>query len=158
MREQEMRLRVFRFLKARMRNMIMPATIGIGLAVGGCSDSNDGTVVRYAAPVMPDASPDLNPDVAGSWVLNLDVGADDGASARDLPADARDELTPDLPTAEDASSADVFAAEAALDAGSLDGEDDLGGVEQGSPLDAGGLDSQSDVGQVITPASQTPSG
>ena len=37
MREREMRQRVERFLRARLRNMLMPATLGLGLAVGGCN-------------------------------------------------------------------------------------------------------------------------
>jgi hypothetical protein len=36
MREQDMRLRIERFMKARMRNMLLPATLGLGLALGGC--------------------------------------------------------------------------------------------------------------------------
>jgi hypothetical protein len=55
MREQEMRLRVFRFLKARMRNMIMPAAVGIGLAAGGCL-AQSGAV--YSSPMPSDAATD----------------------------------------------------------------------------------------------------
>jgi hypothetical protein len=36
MREQEMRECVGHFLKARMRAMLLPATLGLGLAVAGC--------------------------------------------------------------------------------------------------------------------------
>jgi hypothetical protein len=55
MREHEMRMRVFRFLKARMRNMIMPATVGIGLAVGsGCEKSE--AVPVYGVPWTSDAA------------------------------------------------------------------------------------------------------
>jgi len=61
MREQEMRLRVFRFLKARMRNMIMPAAVGIGLAAGGCDAK-----AKYMGPVPSDAA-----------MVNRDVNYDD---------------------------------------------------------------------------------
>jgi hypothetical protein len=150
MREQEMRLRVFRFLKARMRNMIMPATLGIGLAVGGCGDSNEGPVVRYAAPVLPDASPDLGPDTAG-WTLNQDVGTGepDVTGAPDLLADVAAESVPDVATSEDAKPSDVLAAEAGLDARPLDGTDDGGKAEHASPYEVPVLDSRTEAGQVI---------
>jgi len=60
MREQEMRMRVFRFLKARMRNMIMPATVGIGLAVGGCAKETSTPI--YSAPLQ-DSGPPAQTDV-----------------------------------------------------------------------------------------------
>ena len=42
MREREMRQRVERFLQTRLRSMLMPATLGLGLAIGGCnSDAMD---------------------------------------------------------------------------------------------------------------------
>jgi len=44
MREQEMRMRVVRFLKIRMRNAILPATVGIGLAVGMCEGAKGGAL------------------------------------------------------------------------------------------------------------------
>lgn len=39
MREREMRQRVERFLQTRLRNMLMPATLGLGLALGGCGST-----------------------------------------------------------------------------------------------------------------------
>lgn len=36
MRENEMRQRVERFLQTRLRAMLLPATLGLGLAVGAC--------------------------------------------------------------------------------------------------------------------------
>jgi hypothetical protein len=59
MREQEMRMRVVRFLKIRMRNAILPAAVGIGLAVGGCA--KEPGVVLYMAPVPADASAEVLP-------------------------------------------------------------------------------------------------
>jgi hypothetical protein len=68
-----MRLRVERFLQSRLRRMLMPATMGLGLALGGCTsdglsaddggDKKDtaadtGTVTKYMAQ-LPDAGPDL---------------------------------------------------------------------------------------------------
>ncbi len=49
MREQDMRRRVEQFMHKRLRAMLMPATLGLGLAVGGCvsdglnSDDDGGT-------------------------------------------------------------------------------------------------------------------
>lgn len=37
MRERDMRLRVERFLQSRLRSMLLPATMGLGLALGGCA-------------------------------------------------------------------------------------------------------------------------
>ena len=77
MREREMRERVERFLQTRLRKMLLPATLGLGLAVGACdtspldtSDGGDtfakkdsGTVgMKYMAQI-PDAGPDLPPPV-----------------------------------------------------------------------------------------------
>jgi hypothetical protein len=78
MQEREMRLRVERFMKSRLRSMVMPATLGLGLAIGGCNsdglstdDGGDpaankdaagntdtgGVAMKYMAQ-MPDAGPD----------------------------------------------------------------------------------------------------
>jgi hypothetical protein len=71
MRERDMRLRVERFMQTRLRNMLMPATLGLGLALGGCAgdglsaddggDKKDvaadtGTVAKYMAQA-PDTAP-----------------------------------------------------------------------------------------------------
>jgi hypothetical protein len=73
MREREMRQRVESFLQTRLRKMLAPATIGLGLAMTACPtsglDSNDdggalvskdsgadqGPVLKYMAPIPPDA-------------------------------------------------------------------------------------------------------
>jgi hypothetical protein len=80
MRERDMRLRVERFIQTRLRSMLMPATLGLGMALSGCdgdglsaNDAGDPTVHQDAAntdagsppPVpmyiaaIPDASPEL---------------------------------------------------------------------------------------------------
>jgi hypothetical protein len=90
MREQEMRLRVFRFLKARMRNMIMPATMGIGLAVGGCAK----TSAVYEAQMPQDANAThadvLGPDSQASGPDQAAPGPDQAAPGPDLAVDDRD--------------------------------------------------------------------
>ena len=73
MREREMRQRVERFLQTRLRSMLLPATLGLGLAVGACNsdplsaDDGGGETVKqdsgsvgtkYMAQI-PDAGPDL---------------------------------------------------------------------------------------------------
>jgi hypothetical protein len=73
MREREMRERVERFLQIRLRNMLLPATLGLGLAVGACNtdplSTDDGgdqiakkdsgsMVMKYMAQI-PDAGSDL---------------------------------------------------------------------------------------------------
>jgi hypothetical protein len=60
MREREMRQRVERFLQTRLRSMLLPATLGLGLAVGACNsdglstdDGGDKTVNKDAGSVAP---------------------------------------------------------------------------------------------------------
>jgi hypothetical protein len=72
MRERDMRLRVERFLQSRLRSMLLPATMGLGLAVGGCASdglnaddggdkedvvaATDTVATKYMAPTT-DAAP-----------------------------------------------------------------------------------------------------
>ena len=101
MREHEMRMRVFRFLKARMRNMIMPATMGIGLAVGACKTEGlviqdaqahkDAVAIPIYSAVFPDSSVSTEGDVprADSAAPRPDLLAADTADAGGgLPVDA----------------------------------------------------------------------
>ena len=69
MRERDMRWRVERFLQSRLRSMLMPATMGLGLALGGCAsdglntddggDKEDVVVPLYSVAVPRDAGPEL---------------------------------------------------------------------------------------------------
>jgi|GEM_PF-1552733 len=151
MREHEMRMRVFRFLKVRMRNMIMPATVGlgIGLAVGGCkteglpntqAPSDAGGVPIYSA-VFNDAAPARSDGpAADSSAPAPDLAAVDTRDAiatNDVAADLeRDVSTPaDLPSTPDLTVSDTAQAEvAAVDttkadvAPGIDGNDDLGTI------------------------------
>jgi hypothetical protein len=147
MREQEMRQRVFCFLKARMRNMLMPATVGIGIAMGGCTTSTP----IYSAPLTNDAAQTVG-DVLGqdSPVPGSDLPLVDtrdamveADAAPDLPsvdtrdamvaADGAPDLAPDL-ARDNASPADKPAGtdSTAIDGGksdavaALDSNDDLG--------------------------------
>jgi hypothetical protein len=118
MREQEMRTRALRFLKAQMRNMIMPATVGIGLAVGACSDPKS----LYMGPMPNDAGHDAianeqdartSPDVSpGPDAVSLDdvLGQDsrDAPSGTDLPVDT-------FAAADGAGGSDLLAGEAGGD-------------------------------------------
>jgi hypothetical protein len=73
-----MRSRVERFLQTRLRSMLFPATLGLGMALSGCEgdglevddggggdavvkqDTRDaGAAMKYIAPI-PDAAPDLS--------------------------------------------------------------------------------------------------
>jgi hypothetical protein len=131
MREQEMRTRVFQFLKARMRNMIMPATVGIGLAVGGCA--KEGVVPVYGTPSWEDAS--SSTDIV------------DRADAQAAPADAvadtsqgRDVVVPE--------AVPVYGSDVSLldrDAEAVDSRS----ADQGK-IDSTAPDGGTDVGGVIT--------
>jgi hypothetical protein len=137
MGEHEMRLRVFRFLKARMRNMIMPATVGIGLAVGGCTDSWGGSL--YMGPLPRDAG--LDADTAGMVPLYMvsmpkDAGPDATLIGQDAPA-ARDGAGAEMDKPSDAAVAlDSASAIDALvsEAGSRDVMPDLGGMKYIAPF------------------------
>ena len=77
MREQEMRRRIEGFLRARVRTMVAPAALGLGLALSGCNgdalssnddasaDAHAGAAADTAAPAvkymaqLPDAGPEL---------------------------------------------------------------------------------------------------
>jgi hypothetical protein len=63
MREQDMRDRVQNFLRATMRNVVMPASMGLGLALAGCGGSDD-PVAKYMAPMF-DAAVDVPVQVDG---------------------------------------------------------------------------------------------
>jgi hypothetical protein len=79
MKEQEMRQMVRALLGQTMRRVVIPASLGIGLALGGCDhravpvqgdgaieqEIDQGSPARYATPFpTPDAGPgrDLRPD------------------------------------------------------------------------------------------------
>ena len=59
MREREMRQRIERFLQTRLRRMLAPATIGIGLAMTGCPSSDVNTTDDGGALVNKDSGTDL---------------------------------------------------------------------------------------------------
>jgi len=161
MREQEMRMRVLRFLKARMRNMIMPATVGIGLAVGGCIRSG----ALYEAQVPEDASPahagfpgpDLQPfQASDSQVPGLDQAAPgpdlaavepDGQILADSPLDlARDLLSDPVPVYGDGFGVDLRK----LDAAESSAPDVAASPDEAVALDGAGIDLGKDLGTITT--------
>jgi hypothetical protein len=83
MREREMRQRIERFLQTRLRRMLAPATIGIGLAMTGCPSSDINTTDDGGALVNKDSGTDLGmvavysapaPDASGT-PANKDSGS-----------------------------------------------------------------------------------
>jgi hypothetical protein len=107
MRERDMRLRVQRFLQSRLRSMLMPATMGLGLAVGGCAsdglsaddggDKKDvaadvGPTTKYMAQ-LPDAAPDLQVVPLYSVVVPRDAGPELPAAQPDYMAQMPDSGT-----------------------------------------------------------------
>lgn len=89
MREQDMRRRIEQFMERRLRAMLVPATLGLGLALGGCDgdalSTDDGggkedatqSVPIYSA-ALPDAGPDL-PTANPEYMAQL---PDSGPSVR----------------------------------------------------------------------------
>lgn len=161
MREQEMRQRVFQFLKARMRNMLMPATLGIGLAVGGCSQSNalkdspdsahdtsatDTAKESLPIPLYMVLSPDSNfpvPDGLGPNPEKTDAIADlaNGSLPEATPVYGSDVSPLDLRKADAADVSVPDVAPAPDEAVALDGA----GIDGSMPTDAG-----PDLGGIIT--------
>ena len=147
MREKEMRMRVFRFLKARMRNMIMPATVGLGLAVGGCAkegsleaNSSDAARDFTGFPVysvaFPDSGPEAQPDgfAADNEAPGPDLAvADSGFDG--LPVDSPVYGVPftDAASIPEAGKADAAPA-----------------IDQGVALDGARPDSSPELGSIIT--------
>jgi hypothetical protein len=81
MREREMRQRVERFIQTRLRNMLMPATLGLGLALGaGCDDDEA-----------------LNAADAGGQVEQKDAGTADQQMAPDAELADASSTKEDLP-------------------------------------------------------------
>jgi hypothetical protein len=138
MREHEMRLRVFGFLKARMRNMIMPATVGIGLAVGGCTESS----AVYMGPMPRDAGADA--DAAAMVPLYMvpnprDAGPDATLMSPDVAGSDTADASPDLATSTPSDTALALDGAGATDtlvneAGGRDGTPDLGGMKYIAPF------------------------
>jgi hypothetical protein len=106
MREREMRQRVERFLQTRLRSMLLPATLGLGLAIGACNsdalnadDGGDQTAkkdsgsaaMKYMAQI-PEAGPEL-PAATPDYMAP--IPADSGVVLRymaQMPADAAPEV------------------------------------------------------------------
>jgi hypothetical protein len=94
MKEQDVRQRIESFLKRTAREMIIPASVGLGLALTGCSDVPT-LYPPYGVGPMPDASAQ-------------EVGL------RDVSIDA---AVPD-------AGVDAVAPDAGVDAEMIDGETD----------------------------------
>lgn len=132
MREQDMRLRIERFMKARLRNMLKPAVLGLGLALGGCDSdalsaddggepgtkqdaavaTDSGTVTKYMAPA-PDAATD-------TWTPGLRYMAQMPDAGPELPIAMPDYMAP---IKQDAGIAVRYMAQMPADA-----SPDLGGM------------------------------
>jgi hypothetical protein len=91
MREREMRQRVERFLQTRLRSLLLPATLGLGLAVGACNsdalstddggdppaNKDSGSVATKYMAQLPDAGPAPTPDYMAQMPdasIKLDTG------------------------------------------------------------------------------------
>lgn len=116
MREREMRQRVEQFLGVRLRNMLMPATLGLGLALAGCGgdqlQSDDAASGQTKEDVAHAGGGQSPPDVAlsGTDTGRQDAGTAVPAYMAQMPLDAVQDLgTPDKPSQPDANSSDANA-------------------------------------------------
>jgi hypothetical protein len=93
MREREMRQRVERFFQTRLRSMVMPATLGLGLALAGCdsdaldlSDDGGETAKKDAGSADQQLPPDskladasgYGADIGGAVMMYMAQMADAG--------------------------------------------------------------------------------
>jgi len=156
MREQEMRLRVFRFLRARMRNMIMPATVGIGLAVGGCAKENATPI--YSAPLQDSSAPGqtdvlLVSDTQPGAPDNAVPGTDSAAPGKEVAPD-----TSEVPVVADAASdgigrdVPIYGVDMRpprdLPPADVLGQDVPAKPDQAVAVDGGGIDTGTDLGSI----------
>jgi hypothetical protein len=74
-----MRLRVERFLQTRLRSMLMPATLGLGLALGGCNSDALNTDDGGNQTVKKDASNTDTGSVSTKYMAQL---PDSGTAVR----------------------------------------------------------------------------
>jgi hypothetical protein len=132
MREDEMRMRVFQFLKTRMRHMILPATLGLGLTAG-CSDA---TIEETPTQKADSSSPG-----PGVPIYSIQFPPEAGPEAG--PDGPSDSPNPDAPVVDAAAAVDPLPAtiDGGLDGGAGETGGDLGGMTSkymGSmPPDAG---------------------
>ena len=78
MREREMRQRIERFLRTRLRTMLAPATLGLGLAMTACPSGGLDTTDDAGALVNKDGGADQGP--AMKYLAPM---PDAGATSRD---------------------------------------------------------------------------
>jgi len=91
-----MRQRVERFLQTRLRNMLMPATLGLGLALGGCGsttmDSGDDgghTTTKDVATADQQLAPDADLSEAGGSARDTGMTTKYMAPLPDASADSQ---------------------------------------------------------------------
>jgi hypothetical protein len=91
-----MRQRVERFLQTRLRNMLMPATLGLGLALGGCGsttmDSGDdggNTIKKDVATADQQLAPDADFSEAGGSARDTGMTTKYMAQLPDAGADSQ---------------------------------------------------------------------
>jgi hypothetical protein len=83
MREQDMRQRIQRFLQTRLRSMLAPATIGLGLAMTACTSDGLNTQDDAGALVRKDAAPDGNAATLYGIPMPRDAANEEDAAAPD---------------------------------------------------------------------------
>jgi hypothetical protein len=116
MKEHDVRQRIESFLKRTAREVVIPASVGLGLVLAGCREPD--AVVLYRAP-DPDVGTDADVPVAivpyhpnAPVDTGAGVGVDAGASEAGMDA-----AVPD-------AAADAVTPDADVDEGMTDGETD----------------------------------
>ena len=175
MKEQDVRQRIESFLKRTAREVVVPASMGLGLALSGCDHAgihvradaaSDTSLSAKPDAIVADATPALDgiasrPDTVNQPDLRLpdDVGTAPDARQVDLPVLVAPYLAVVLRDAGAEvrvldATADVRAADAGVDADAPDAGADLGVPEAGrdvGALDAGRDTPQSDLHMIVPP-------
>ncbi len=88
MREQDMRQRIQRFLQTRLRSMLAPATLGLGLAMTACPSDGSNSQTDGSAVVSKDAAPDGQATTLYGVPLPKDAANVEDAAAADTAVPA----------------------------------------------------------------------
>ena len=114
MKEQDVRQRIESFLKRTAREVVIPVSMGLGLALTGCSDVPTLYPPYGVPPMLPDAGADVPVAIVPYGVPPM---PDASAQEVGLPDVSMDTAAPDV-------GVDTVARDAGEDTGTIDGETD----------------------------------
>lgn len=99
MKEHEMRRRLREYLRQAATGLVLPATLGMGLTLGGCGDDNE-PAVKYGAPyadarvdtgAQPEYAAPFPDGAVAKYAAPFDAGVDEMVAKYAAPFDAGDD-------------------------------------------------------------------